>query len=152
MTSPSDLRDCVSTFRHLPVPRERVFRAWSSPEELAAWWRPGRFRAERVVIDLRAGGGCEILMADPEGARQRLHGVYVQVLFPERLIMTWNLEGSPADDGYTALLSLEFMEERGGTLLRLSHERLRPAALGLFDAGWEALLPRLAGYLQELGA
>lgn len=91
-------------------------------------------------------------MAGPDGARQRLYGMYVEVLIPELLVMTWNLEGSPADDGYAALLTLEFIEEQGGTLLRLRHERLRPDALEMFDAGWEALIPAMAAHLEERGS
>jgi glutathione S-transferase len=146
--SASELRDFVLKSRCIRAPRERVFHAWTCEEDLAAWWRPGRYRVEAVHIDLRVGGAYEILMLDPNGQRQRLFGVYVEVVAPERLVMTWTLEGSPADDGYEALLTLEFREASGNTLLRLTHEKLRPSALKNFDAGWEGLLPKLANQLE----
>ena len=143
----STLRNFVSKTRLFPVARERVFHAWTDEEELAAWWHPGDFRTEGVRFDLRVGGTYEIRMVDSEGLRQRLSGVYVDIVAPERLVMTWRLEGSPADDGYEALLTLVFEQAPGGTLLQLKHERLRPAGLGRFGAGWEGLLPKLAVHL-----
>jgi uncharacterized protein YndB with AHSA1/START domain len=145
--SGASLGDIVAKTRLLAAARERVFHAWTDAEELASWWRPGGFRAERVRIDLRVGGRYEILMVDPEGSRQRLSGVYVEIARPERLVMTWRLEGSPADDGYEALLTLVFEQAPGGTLLQLKHERLRPAGRNRFGEGWDGLLPKLASYI-----
>jgi glutathione S-transferase len=130
------------------VPRDRVFHAWTAEKEIMAWWRPGHYRAESVSLDLRVGGAYEILMVDREGARQRLFGIYLEIVAPERLVMTWQLEGSPADDGYEALLTLTFHEAPGGTVLQLTHERLRLAGIRAFDAGWEGLLPELALHLE----
>jgi glutathione S-transferase len=146
--STSTLRDFVSKSRNFRVPRDRVFHAWTTEKELIAWWRPGHYRAESVRIDLRVGGTYEILMVDREGTRQRLSGIYREIVAPERLVMTWRLEGSPADDGYEALLTLTFHEAPGGTVLQLTHERLRWAGIRAFDAGWEGLLPKLASHLE----
>jgi uncharacterized protein YndB with AHSA1/START domain len=132
----------------LPASPDQVFRAWTAEDELKAWWRPGDFRAESVQVDLRVGGAYEIVMVDSRGARQRLSGVYLDVEAPQRLVMTWRLEGSPDDDGYEALLTLEFDADPPGTLLRLRHERLRPEVLKMFAVGWEALLPTLGLHLQ----
>jgi uncharacterized protein YndB with AHSA1/START domain len=149
----SVLDDFVLKSRRFHAPRDQVFRAWTRPEDLAAWWRPGGYRVERVHIDLRVGGAYEILMIDAANKRQRLFGKYLEIVVPERLVMTWTLEGSPADDGYEALLTLEFHEPLSGeTLLRLTHEKLRPPTVKNFDAGWELLLPRLAEHFASHAA
>ena len=140
--------DFVAKTVRLPASRDQAFQAWTTEDELRAWWRPGGFRVERLQVDLRIGGAYEILMVDAHGARQRLSGTYVAIEASKRLVMTWRLEGSPDDDGYEALLTLEFEDDPPGTLLRLRHERLRPEALDMFAAGWEALLPLLGLYLQ----
>lgn len=137
----------VRKSRFVPAARERVFRAWTSERELAAWWRPGGYRAESVAIDLRVGGAYRICMVNSADQRQKLSGVFVVVTPPERLVMTWRLEGSPEDDEYEALLTLEFNEVDGGTRLELLHERLRPGGVRMFEAGWTALLATLAAQL-----
>ena len=44
--------------RIFDAPRERVFRAWTDPDEVAAWFGPEHFDTprERIRIDLRVGG------------------------------------------------------------------------------------------------
>src|SRR4051794_30877947 len=51
------VREVVIT-RVFDAPREEVFRAWTDPAEVAAWYGPSHFSAprERVNIDLRVGG------------------------------------------------------------------------------------------------
>lgn len=137
----------VRKSKFLPAPRERVFRAWIDEQELSAWWRPGGYRVERATLDLRAGGLYEICMANQSGQRQRLSGEFIVIEPPERLVMTWRLEGSPDDDGYAALLTVELTEVSGGTQINLTHERLRTGGFERFDSGWEALLSVLAAHL-----
>ncbi len=45
--------------RIFDAPREHVFRAWTDPGEVAAWYGPEHFEAprERIRIDLRVGAG-----------------------------------------------------------------------------------------------
>jgi uncharacterized protein YndB with AHSA1/START domain len=119
-------------------------------EELASWWQPGRYRVASIQIDLRIGGTYEIVMLDPSGARQRLFGTYLEIIPHERLVMTWQLEGSPADDDYEARLTLEFIQQTdNSTLMHLTHERLRPEGSEKFAAGWDSLLPKLEQHLES---
>ena len=50
--------------RIFEAPRERVFRAWTDPDEVAAWYGPEHFDTprERIRIDLRVGGRYELTM------------------------------------------------------------------------------------------
>ena len=145
--STTAILNSVSKRQRLAASPARVFRAWTSGDDLMAWWRPGRFRAESVAIDLRVGGTYEIVMVDPNGARQRVSGVYLEIENAKRLAMTWRLEGSSIDDGYDALLSLNFIGDGDGTLLELTHEKLRPDGVSRFDDGWERLLPNLGRHV-----
>jgi uncharacterized protein YndB with AHSA1/START domain len=132
---------------HYAISREQVFRAWTTPEALKAWWRPGPYTPSEVVIDLRPGGRYRIAMIHPDGSHASISGNYVQVVAPERLVMTWVSEGGPRDDGTESILTLEFLDRGGSTELRLTHERLSVATRGGFDAGWTAVLGKLKAHL-----
>ena len=67
MTDPPSVPACdqeVLITRIFDAPRERVFRAWVDPDELAAWYGPEYFDTprERIRIDLRVGGRYELTM------------------------------------------------------------------------------------------
>jgi uncharacterized protein YndB with AHSA1/START domain len=58
------------TFRELDfvrvfdAPRELVWRAWTDPDQLAAWWGPAGMHSPRelIEVDLRSGGVFRITM------------------------------------------------------------------------------------------
>lgn len=142
-TAPATIQRSV----HYPVSREQVFRAWTTPQALKAWWLPGPYAPAEVVIDLRPGGRYRIDMIHPDGSFASVSGTYVEVAAPERLVMTWLSEGGPRDDGTESLLTLEFFDRDGSTELRLTHERLSVGARAGFDAGWAAVVGKLQAFL-----
>ena len=50
--------------RIFEAPREQVFKAWTDPDQVAAWYGPAHFDTprERIHIDLRVGGRYELTM------------------------------------------------------------------------------------------
>ena len=43
--------------RVIPATKERLFQAWTQPEQLRRWWTIGEgWKAEFAEIDLRVGG------------------------------------------------------------------------------------------------
>lgn len=56
--SPSiDREDLTLVFeRQFPAPPEKVFDAWTRPEQIAEWWDPTGARLVGCEIDLRVGG------------------------------------------------------------------------------------------------
>lgn len=82
--------------RTYPAPREKVFRAWTDPQELKKWWAAGPgYTTPFAEVDLRVGGRYRLAMKPPD--KDVVHvvvGVYREVRPPERLIYTWGWEGS----------------------------------------------------------
>ena len=66
--------------------------------------------------------------------------------------MTWCLEGSAQDDGYEALLTLEFQENPNGTELILIHDKLPVASIEMYAAGWSEVLDSLSRRLDLTSA
>jgi uncharacterized protein YndB with AHSA1/START domain len=132
---------------HFAASRERVFQAWTNAEELKQWWSPGRYTTTAADIDLRPGGHYRLTMRHPDGSIATLSGKYLEVVAPERIVMTWISVGGPRDDGHETLLTLEFLDRGGTTELKLTHERLPVASKDSYDSGWTAVIKDLQSHL-----
>ena len=74
--------------RVFDAPRERVWRAWTEPAELARWWgkRGWTTPPESVTMDVRPGGEFSLLsISDEDGREMRLDTTYHEIVEPERL-------------------------------------------------------------------
>ena len=79
--------DIVIT-RVFDAPRELVWRAWTEPERLAAWWgkRGWSTPVDSVTMDVRPGGTFRLNSVNDEtGAEMPMEAVYREVVPPERL-------------------------------------------------------------------
>lgn len=130
------------------APVQAVFDAWTDGAALLQWWCPGNSQATRVELDVRPGGRYAIDMSPgPTGTAQRVHGEYVAVEPPHRLVMTWRAQGTPHDNGDGCLLTLEFQPHPQGTRLRLLHEQLPGGSQTSYANGWDAVLRTLASFV-----
>ncbi|HEY1294993.1 MAG TPA: SRPBCC domain-containing protein [Chloroflexota bacterium] len=59
-------RDLVVT-RVFDAPVERLWRAWSSAEDVKQWWGPRGFTAPVAKMDFREGGSSLVCMRAPDG-------------------------------------------------------------------------------------
>src|SRR5918992_5698791 len=76
--------------RIFEAPRERVFRAWTDPEEVAAWYGPegSETPRDRIHIDLRVGGRYELTMLRPGGGGEFSIGYeIVELVEPELIVL-----------------------------------------------------------------
>ena len=73
--------------RFIDVPRELVWRAWTTPEHLKKWFTPVPWSTVDCEIDLRPGGLFRTVMRSPEEQEFPNVGCYLEVVENERL--TW---------------------------------------------------------------
>ena len=79
----------IAITRVYDAPRELVWRAWTEPERLAAWWGRRGWNAvlSSIEIDLRPGGVFRVTTVnEADGAQMTTSGVYREVVEPERLV------------------------------------------------------------------
>ncbi|MGA7705577.1 MAG: SRPBCC family protein [Solirubrobacteraceae bacterium] len=93
LTTPSDR--AILSERIFAAPRERVFAAYTDPDSIPRWWGPRRMTTVVDSMDLRPGGAWRFVSQDPEGAEYAFRGVYREIAPPERLVQTFEWEGSP---------------------------------------------------------
>ena len=130
----------LTVTRSLAAPPERVWRAFTTADELAAWFWPTAWDAV-VTVDLRVGGRYRVASA-PVG--MAFGGEYVAVEPTERLVQTWQWDGE--DD--ETLVTVTLTPEGSGTRLEIVHERFatdEDAASHL--QGWNDCLDRLPAIL-----
>ncbi len=117
--------------RRLPAPRERVYQAWTSADEIRQWWALSGMTIEVADFDVCVGGRFRLAMRSQEDNLYVVGGVYTVVDPPSKLVHTWRWE----EDG------------PGGVL---THENFRDQdAADNHNKGWTNKLDCIEQYLQE---
>lgn len=146
MRTESEDRGVIYTERQLPFARTEVFRAFSDPHVLAAWWGPEGFRNTFEQFVFEPGGAWRFTMHAPDGTDIPNECRFVAVEPPERIVIH---HLGPVHE-YRA--SFVFQDRGDGTLLlwRMEHalpeqgETLRP----LIEPANEQNLDRLEEQLR----
>lgn len=95
------------------APRERVFRAWTDPTLLPQWLGPRNLTMTLEKFEPHTGGSWRYIHTDPEGKTYAFHGVFHEVLAPERIIQTFEFEGL-LEPGHVLLETAKFEQLPGG--------------------------------------
>jgi uncharacterized protein YndB with AHSA1/START domain len=132
--------------REFDAPREQVWREWTDPAAFADWFGAptGGVPVESVSMDVRPGGAWRATMfAGPQGREIQWSGEYLEVVEPERLVISFSDEPVPEryelvtvtlndlGDGRTEMV----LEQRGG---------MTPEGYERAKQGWGGFLDRLA--------
>jgi uncharacterized protein YndB with AHSA1/START domain len=55
----------VNVAREFDAPVDRLWRAWTEPDDLLHWWGPAGFECTRAIADVREGGRIFVTMKAP---------------------------------------------------------------------------------------
>jgi len=115
------MADGIVVTRTFAAPRERVFAAWTAPEQFAVWFGTAAIDVplESVEMDVRVGGTWKADMHLPEGHVIHWIGEYTVIDPPERLVMT--ITDNP-DNPTREPVSVVFDEIDGATVMTMSQE------------------------------
>jgi uncharacterized protein YndB with AHSA1/START domain len=132
--------------RTFEAPAEDVFDAWTSPEVIGRWFRPGRGWGEASAeVDLRVGGKVSVVMHAPDGSEVGASGEYTLIERPHRLAFNWTFDDDPSNQ---QMIELEFSEQDGATTVLFVNSNI--SAQERRDAqyeGWQACLDNMQGVL-----
>ncbi len=136
--------------RVFDAPRALVFKAWTAPEHLVRWWGPRDFTAPSIKMDFRPGGAYRACIRSPEGQDYWMHGVYREIVEPERIAFTfsWEEEG---ERGQENLVTVTFADH--GDKTKLTFRQAFFESVEQRDShhgGWSECLDRLAAYLASI--
>jgi uncharacterized protein YndB with AHSA1/START domain len=147
----ADLRKDVTLTRLVAAPRERVFKAWTDPKQLAKWWGPRHFTNPVCELDARVGGALYIVMRGPDGNDYPMKGIFREVVPPEKLAFTniaMDVEGNHLLEGFT---TVTFADENGKTRMTVTTGasglvHIAEQMLEGMEEGWAQTLEGLEGF------
>ncbi len=149
-STPTATDQHVLITRVFDAPRERVFRAWTDPAALAAWYDPDHVQVprDRVEIDLRVRGRYQLTMLLPNGGEFTVGYEIVGLVEPELLVLRSDPRpemGMPDPSG----LRVEFHVHGAKTRMTLSDGPYPGRGRGGAEAGWTAAFTKLDRLLAD---
>lgn len=155
MTTPNERHELVLT-RLIDAPRHKLWRAWTEPELLKQWFTPRPWTTPVVTTDVRPGGSNHIVMRGPDGQEFDNHGVYLEVVPDERLVVTdaYTKAWEPSAKPFMTLV-LTFADEGGKTRYTASvrhwseEDRATHEQMG-FHTGWGQATDQLEALVKTL--
>jgi uncharacterized protein YndB with AHSA1/START domain len=132
--------------RIFDAPREQVFRAWTDPDEVAAWYGPEHMDTERVNIDLRVGGRYELVMVQRGGGAEFPVGYeIVELVEPELLVL--RSDPMPEMGMHEPTVTRVELHDHGDKTRMTLTDGPYPAGRGHAEAGWNAAFAKLERFV-----
>jgi len=103
----------VIVTRVVDAPRYDVFKAHTDPALVPEWWGSAEYKTVIDKMDAKPGGLWRLVERDATGAiKYTFHGVYHDVVSPDRIVSTFEYEGAP---GRVSLKTTKFDDLGGRT-------------------------------------
>ena len=142
-------RELVIT-RIFDAPCRLVFKMWTEPAHLVRWWGPRGFTTISGRMEVRPGGVWSRSMRAPDGSVIRNHGVYREIVMPERLVFTYVTEDLVGNPGPETLVTVTFTDLGRKTRLTLHQGGFESVLAGeAHHAGWTSCLERFVEQLSS---
>jgi uncharacterized protein YndB with AHSA1/START domain len=87
VTTPTDLE--IHVERVFDAPRDLVFATFTDPKLIPEWWGPTTVVEQ---MDVRPGGSWRFVARNPDGSETAFRGTYREVVPPERIVQTFEVE------------------------------------------------------------
>jgi uncharacterized protein YndB with AHSA1/START domain len=152
----SEPQDLVIS-RIVRAPRALLWRAWTEPALLEAWWCPKPWTTRVLAMDLRPGGAFHTLMQGPDEGSSDNPGCYLEIVPQTRIVFTSLLTAGwrPALPWLPFTAVIEMADAGADTryVATVMHPdeatRNRHAAMGFFD-GWNTCIDQLEAFARQL--
>ena len=141
-------RPSLTLTRRLRARPEKVYAAWTDPQNLVKWFaqaqaKPGSLRAD---LDVRIGGRYRIDWTDEKGEHFEVGGLYREVVPNERLQFTWAWHSTPERE---SLVTVSFRPDAEGTLMTFRHEQFADqTARDNHERGWSSFFDVLEKFVE----
>ncbi|CAN7490707.1 SRPBCC family protein [Variovorax paradoxus] len=151
--APATERPSLTLRRHYPVAPEKVWRAWTDPQALKAWFGPEEIVAVPLAeVDLRVGGRFRVAMRAADGETHDVSGTYLELVPNRKLVFSWAWRSTPERE---SRVTVRIEPDGNGCELVLLHEQFfDEAARDGHSHGWTGAMGKLGKWLagQHQGA
>ena len=133
---------CVNKW--IRAERDAVYAAWTEPEIMRRWFCPRDLELVSAEADVRVGGQFRVVMSN--GSQTfTVHGAYREVVPGQRLVFSHQWQ---EHDASSTLVTVEFSDRDGGTLVSLTHQGFRDRqSIEGHRSGWQSTFDNLVLYL-----
>lgn len=145
--------------REFDSPAERVFDAWTDPEQVSEWWGPQGVFTPVCEIDAKAGGKIHIIMeagaelGPAKGMKWPVDGVFEEVEKNTKLVFTSN----SVNDGkeyFKYRTTVTFDEKNGKTTMtvHVAVTEIQPGAefaIPGMEQGWNSQFDKLVEFIKK---
>ena len=154
----------INTTREFNAPLEKVWKAWTEPEQIKQWWGPKDFTAPVIKNDFRVGGKALYAMHGPPGTEfdkdMWSTGTYKEIVPMQKIVVTDSFAdesgnvvpgtyyGMPDNFPLELLITVTFEEVNGKTKLTLNHEGFPDDDSGA-SQGWKETLDKFAAHVEK---
>ena len=128
--------------RTIDAPRERVWKAWTDPGVLTAWFQAQGTSLSDVAMEVTPGGHWRATMS-ANGDKTEWRGVYTEVKEPEKLVFTVTDEAGE-EHRIASVTLVDLDEEKTQLIFQESDSRNMT-----YERGWSSVLERMAKELEQ---
>ncbi|MCO5160882.1 MAG: SRPBCC domain-containing protein [Mesorhizobium sp.] len=144
------------TFKRVfDAPIALVFKAWTDPLQVAAWWGPHGFSNPFAAIEPHPGGRFHVHMQAPDGTIQPMGGHFEEIEAPNRMVFVTTLCDEHGSIGIETVHTVTLVG-RGARTDMILQSRMVYAApcmladVGGMEGGWSQSLERLDAILKAI--
>jgi uncharacterized protein YndB with AHSA1/START domain len=132
--------------RRLKAAPEKVYEAWTKPEQMTHWWGvPGGAKPTVAETDLRVGGRFRVQFWGANDEHHSVSGTYREVVPNRKLSFSWAWQSTPERESQ---VTIELNPVTDGTMLTLTHEQFfNEKARDDHSVGWSMMLDRMEALL-----
>ena len=136
--------------RVIKAPRDRVYAAWTGPEQLKQWFGPENVQTRDLIADARVGGEFRWDLVNSEGEEMSMRGEFRELQPGKKIVFTWQWEDDEDWENHVSIVTVELDDADGGTELRLTHEKLpNVESRDGHTRGWNSALDKLEKFFSR---
>lgn len=147
MASEDDQDFTLEITRIFKASRDRVFKAWTTPQHLGAWWGPKGYSLPEHEFDVVEGGAWRVVMGAPSGSQHIVSGVFEEISPTDRMVFTWGwtIDGTRSHE---STVTITFEDVKAGTKVHLHQAMLTSKEdRDGHEGGWNGTFDNLQDFL-----